>query len=412
MMKEYWFIIDAYVFLWSNSKEIVIYNTLSGKGLLFPYSVKTDMLVKALQNKDNLYCISVNESDLSDPDIKEFVYSLRENFCADLLCKSSFPKKPIVVVPEININEDVDREPASINNSKTFGENVIKNLTDIIIELTGQCSLSCSDCNSTYKQIPWCNKQTEILSIDKVKSILQQIKYTTVFDLRFVGGDVFSYPYWSELIIELEKITCKKNFYIHYLLLNKHKLQLELLLKESDNFLKILVDQPYSLMDNCDMTFLSGTNVEYIFKITSVEEYDAASNLIEEYGLNAKILPFYTGKNNSFFEEYIYQTREDILNMQWKKNEIFANQILNTNDFGKLTLQANGDIYANINFDSIGKSDDNLRQLVHNELKTGTSWRRTRDLLDECKGCVYKYLCPSPSNYELAMKRNNLCHVK
>lgn len=41
---------------------------------------------------------------------------------------------------------------------------------------------------------------------------------------------------------------------------------------------------------------------------------------------------------------------QDILSTKWTKNEIFANQKLNTNDFGKIRILENGFVYANLNF--------------------------------------------------------------
>ena len=60
----------------------------------------------------------------------------------------------------------------------------------------------------------------------------------------------------------------------------------------------------------------------------------------------------------------------------------------------------------------IGKLTGRASNTIRNELKRGTSWRRTRDSLPVCKECLCKYLCPSPSNYELAIGKSNLCHVK
>lgn len=45
---------------------------------------------------------------------------------------------------------------------------------------------------------------------------------------------------------------------------------------------------------------------------------------------------------------------QDILSTKWTKNEIFANQKLNTNDFGKIRMLENGFVYANLNFAPIG----------------------------------------------------------
>lgn len=53
---------------------------------------------------------------------------------------------------------------------------------------------------------------------------------------------------------------------------------------------------------------------------------------------------------------------QDILSTKWTKNEIFANQKLNTNDFGKIRILENGFVYANLNFAPIGKWHDDYRK--------------------------------------------------
>ena len=55
--------------------------------------------------------------------------------------------------------------------------------------------------------------------------------------------------------------------------------------------------------------------------------------------------------------------------------------------------------------------DDDYKKLIYNELRHGNSWRRTRDKQAICKECIYKYLCPSPSNYEIAIQKPNLCNL-
>lgn len=93
------------------------------------------------------------------------------------------------------------------------------------------------------------------------------------------------------------------------------------------------------------------------------------------------------------------------------KRFIVEHQQLNTNDFGKIRIATNGYIYANPNYQPIGKWDDDYKKLIYNELRHGNSWRRTRDKQAICKECIYKYLCPSPSNYEIAIQKPNLCNL-
>lgn len=412
-MKEYWFVLDAYVFLWSDEKEVLVYNSLSGKGFIYSLSKGLSVLIEALRLKENLYSVSINDDDLENKDIHHFIFSLRENFCGDIFAKSEFPQKPIVFVPELNINEDVNRDPETLNNNTAFGEHVVRNLTDLVIELTGICGLSCPDCEHSYKQILWCHKNHTVLSFDKLESIFSQVKHTNVFEIKFIGGDIFSYPDWLKLMPELDKLACKKSFYFNYRLFeNKYNEQTNMLLKKDDACLNVLIDLPQSLVDNFIPIPFDENRIEYSFKVSSIEDYHASCSIIEQFDLHAKILPFYTGDNLEFFENNIFQTKDDILATQWHKNEVFSHQVLNTNDFGKLTFRSNGEIFANSNFSPIGVIGDELKQLVHKELKNGVSWRRTRDQLEGCNVCLYKYLCPSPSNYELVIGKSALCHVK
>lgn len=62
--------------------------------------------------------------------------------------------------------------------------------------------------------------------------------------------------------------------------------------------------------------------------------------------------------------------------------------------------------------ESIGDSEEKISELVFKEMKNGKAWFLTRDKVSPCKDCLFRYLCPSPSNYELVIGKPNLCHVK
>jgi len=72
----------------------------------------------------------------------------------------------------------------------------------------------------------------------------------------------------------------------------------------------------------------------------------------------------------------------------------------------------NGDAYANIHYTALGNIyTDNISEIIHNELEKGKSWFCIRNQAP-CNNCIYQWLCPSPSDYEIAIGRPNLCHVK
>jgi pseudo-rSAM protein len=141
------------------------------------------------------------------------------------------------------------------------------------------------------------------------------------------------------------------------------------------------------------------SNTLWHFNIHSESEYDSCSSFIEnERLINAEITPLYNGDNLAFFEKNIYLTKDDLAASNLDKREIFANQAINTNNFGKIIIKSDGNIYSNEHIPSIGNIHNSLKEILMKEMEAGTSWFKIRDM-EPCNNCVYQWLCPSPSNY-------------
>ncbi|WP_373227132.1 hypothetical protein [Parabacteroides merdae] len=152
-------------------------------------------------------------------------------------------------------------------------------------------------------------------------------------------------------------------------------------------------------------------DLNYNFRIFSEEDFSWTSKLIDVYQIKKyQIIPRNNGRNLDFFKSCIYVDEQDILDSRQTKQNIFAHQALNTNDFGKLTITTDGKVYANLHHRTIGSIDEDLRMLVYKEMSKGSSWLRVRDM-SPCSKCIYQWLCPSPSDYELEIGKPNLCHV-
>ncbi len=90
--------------------------------------------------------------------------------------------------------------------------------------------------------------------------------------------------------------------------------------------------------------------------------------------------------------------------------DIYSRQLVN--DYGKLTIMADGKIYANLNDPVLGNASKNsLEEVVLKEIKQGKSWKRLRTRVMPCRHCVFQHVCPPISNYELVLKKYNLCKV-
>jgi pseudo-rSAM protein len=225
-----------------------------------------------------------------------------------------------------------------------------------------------------------------------------------------LGGNLFLYPFWGNLVLELQKYSFEICFYFDY----------RLFLNQLENVIQ-LIDLGYNINILIgDIEYLgkvifpvSMTNTKFIFSVECIDDFFRISEFIERNNLtNAQIVPYYNEMNEYFFKSHVYLTEEDILSSELSTKNIFTNKVMNYNYFGKLILFHDKRIYANINKKPIGNINDSIKNIVLNEIKNGGIWRETRETVEPCKGCLFKYLCPPPSNYELAIGKPNLCHVK
>lgn len=122
-------------------------------------------------------------------------------------------------------------------------------------------------------------------------------------------------------------------------------------------------------------------------------------------------MPFYNKCNKSFFENYVFIDEEDLINERPRKIDVFKRQYINLNNVGKLIISSDGHYFSNLNFPTLGNIDESIAQIINKEWSMGKAWKLTRTQ-QPCTDCIYQYLCPSPSNYEIVFNKNNLCKLK
>jgi pseudo-rSAM protein len=263
--------------------------------------------------------------------------------------------------------------------------------------------------------MPFCTKSENTLDFDILKKFLSSIAYTDA-NINITGGNPFQYPKLYELLDELSGRLSLQTFIVNYRNIPEN-LDVLYIFKSQQFKLKIVVDDSFlidTLISIAAKLQQENINQMWEIAIASESEYEKAEQLLlllSERDIEVDIKPFYTNNNLMFFEENIFLSQEDILGTALDRQGIFALQTLNTNDFGKLVLFSDGKIYANVNQNSIGYIYESISDILVKELETGHSWRNTRYNMFPCKQCCFKLLCPSPSNYEFAIGRPNLCHI-
>ncbi|MCC8095568.1 MAG: hypothetical protein LIP05_09500, partial [Tannerellaceae bacterium] len=92
--------------------------------------------------------------------------------------------------------------------------------------------------------------------------------------------------------------------------------------------------------------------------------------------------------------------------------DFFTKQSMNLHNFGGINIMPNGDIYANVNHPLLGNiCSHGIYEILQKEIKEGNSWLWTRNQ-KPCSNCIYQWLCPPPSDYEIVLDRPSLCHIK
>jgi len=150
-----------------------------------------------------------------------------------------------------------------------------------------------------------------------------------------------------------------------------------------------------------------------VFIIQNNGEYNRVEELLTRFPVASPVfLPFCNGKNLDFFEENFFIHREDIEENKPGLRDIYINSTVNADNFGKITLLADGQIYANLHASTSGNLRENsLYDCMFKEMKVGRSWRKIRKNVEPCKQCNFEKLCPPISNYSFAIGRYDLCHI-
>lgn len=248
--------------------------------------------------------------------------------------------------------------------------------------------------------------------------MLAETKDNRLKKLNIIGGDIFKYPKLIPLADELNSLAITRVYHIHYLNLRENPAFFNIFRAGGDNNrLNVIVHFPLNQHAiNSAFKQLQTEKLQEV-KITFVIESEADMSCAEEI-VNAhdirdyEFCPYYNSGNLAFFKENVFINREAIVDSKPGMNDIWARQLINSQEFKKLTILNNKDIFANPNNPRIGTlGRDNIYDLIFRELHKGKSWTKARKNVTPCKCCVFNALCPPISSYEYAVGRYNLCNI-
>lgn len=396
-MKEYWFVLHQDTFLWIKETEGLIYSS-SNKHLFFRFRNEGIIarMTSNLQKTSNLYRTIVTEEDLSNQYVKEWIDTIVTSSCGKLVDLNNKNEISVSLKPILKIQDTVSFYKVA-HERHTDGK-IIQNLLKLVIHLNG----SAYGNDDIAKQLIFPKRTTETLEdIHRIKDFITSMGNPNFLIETILVGNVWEYPMYQELLQFLQAFPFKLSIYCT----EEDYINRKTICGEKITY--------HVLKTDYTRTPIHDDKLMHHFIVRSEEEYIKTCKMIEETGIenNYRILPLYSEKNKKFFREFVYMDKEDICNLHLSKREVFAHQTINTNAFGTLHIDVQGNVYGDLNGKCLGVMEDGLYMLVYREMTEGNSWLRIRDQ-KPCCDCIYQWLCPSPSNYEWVIGKPNLCHIK
>jgi pseudo-rSAM protein len=399
-MKKYWLTFNPDVFLWQKENSIMLYNAKTHRYFITNATPRLKRICIILECLDNLYTVDIEDLLFTDPVVGRWIDWIVETKSGYLTEQTEQSLKPVSFYPFLKIQDDIYR--LQWEHKQNIAGRIISYLREVSFYLNPSVYG-----NSVYfKQIHYPLEDGGILTGNTVIDFIRKSKMNRNTKINMIG-DIINYPYLNDLC---RFFIDNKYFNVDvYILLSDYSGNIFQDLKLSNGTLNIICN---NIRQIPTVKIPEGLNIRWIFTVCSQEEYEQVSKIIESNKIEKyKISPLYTGDNLDFFENNIYTTEEDFKEITYTKREIFAHQALNTNFFGKLTVMPNEKVYSNVNREALGTIHDSIYDLIYKEMNENRSWRMIRDE-KPCSDCVYQFLCPSPSNYELVIGKCNLCKIQ
>lgn len=402
-MKKYWLVFNPDTFVWTKYNKGIVYNALNFKQFTFYCSTTIRDLIKILVDLESLYSVEIEEFLLQDSDVRNWVNHVVKIEAGHLIEQNGVNEKIVSYYPFLKIQDN--KEHILWEHKLGIAGKIVQNLDELTFYLNG--SLSGSD--QFYKQTNYPLASNRSLAFEKVASFVKKCRNTSISKIVFVG-DVLHYKHLDGL----QKWMSSNEYPVHFIALASDingDIRKTDWLSDEKVTLSIVADDYDTFPKRFQIIKRISDKVNWKFPVTSITQFELATSLIQKNDLKEyEIIPIFAGNNKAFFEENIFMTKEEFKDINLSRRQIFINMALNIHYFGKLTIMPDGQIYANVNKESVGDIDTPVYDMIFKEMTDGHSWLSVRDF-EPCSNCVFQWLCPSPGNYEYALNKPNLCHV-
>lgn len=400
-MEKQWLSINPGTFIWVKENIGLVYDSETFNSFRFNLSARILEICNELLCPDNLNTTIITKKDYADKVTLKWLNAFVDTHKLGKLTNIN-DKKPISLKPIFKLLNDADFYKYEHNEG--IGGSILKNIHELFFYLNS----SYSGNDKYFRQLPFPIKSERSLRIDDIVQFARYSQNPFLSNISLIGN-LFLLADYRILIEQISELVKHVTINITYTDFFSHIEEVLIQTWPQNITFSILYDSiPSELLELKKINL----SVSTIFLVDSEKDFEQISDMINNIPIycDAQFIPVFNGDNISFFEDNIYTKQKDLDEIKLIKREIFIHQALNSNDFGKLTILSDGLVYANVNFEPLGNISNSPYSIVFKEITEGRSWLRIRDM-KPCCDCVYQWLCPSPSDYEIVIGRPNLCKI-
>ncbi|MBD5308825.1 MAG: hypothetical protein HDS10_00115 [Bacteroides sp.] len=388
MKQSLYYYLEPYVYFSVAKNGVLLVNLLDDQ-LLFFNDLDSIKIVRGIISS-NLRVVEINYDDLKTPLIRSTIKS----FMGDIIESDSIP---LQFDSEINNISGIEAYRKSIKFTR-YGIGSLISDCYIITDLKNTSSHRLIQLLSGI-EIPQESQHSSVVITEiGLKEIITKISASS--------------PYVRFFISELKQEVFK------HLLENSHNSENIIpvysfeTLQEDTGLCRVLVDNNlrskiiiHTSNSLEDLRINKGITT-IMLGIQSVEDVKKYNSLIEN-GYFVEAHPVLTNNNIPFIKSLFSWSLDDFKRLGGKYQTIKQNNLVNSNNWGRIFVNPNGEIsYSPLELSRGMHSLDNLFESFQRILLKGNfAWTRIRDY-SQCKNCCFQRLCPSPSLIEDYLRSN------
>lgn len=404
--KKYLFI-EPYVHLDVSGKKAIVFNSLS-KYMKIIYNIEVINVLKKIKENNNFILIS----DKLAQNIE--ILDLYKNYSIEIIPIDLVQKKPLILSHTKHLFHR-RRAMYDINDFDQWFDTQISTNPIRYINLFMNNYKNNSYKNKYYSQYlsNYYSNDKCLFNINKeIEHSFRIISKSNFFiNFNILGGNL--YELREEQISFIDKFRDSIILYFrqndHSISTNKNK---DNLIKYFEKFNKIIqIDNIDNILDE---NIFSKNIIRYEFIINNEDDLIKSEKYINKKALkNYTFLPFYNGKNKKFFEKNIFVEENEFNSLNIDMQNIRCNSELNSSFWGILNIMPNNDVKIRINDNAVGNIYyDDMFEIIKKETNNFNGlWYLTREKVNPCKKCIYKFLCSPINNIELELKQYNTCKI-